>query len=255
MKFVQLLNETTIKQQYKNVDDIVKWVDTLQITKRKPQSISKVEHSAILNLLNKVNDYKHSKFPKEKTFYGIIVLNSVEFLRLDIKEYENVYTDQKKPTTIKNKFATYTKYDTSAYDEFLKNVNTIEKFLGTLNGYHKKILNGLKIKFVSADEIRAKATYRTSEDTLYINAKKMGKTEDGYGSLVYVVLHELGHRYLKFNPQNWDHNREEFVTTRYSGTDSFTGEEKFAELFALSNWPNKYKEYKEKIDTFKKLIK
>ena len=113
----------------------------------------------------------------------------------------------------------------------------------------------LKIKFVSQDQLRAKASYKTEEDTLYINARKMGKSTEEYGSLVYVVLHELGHRYLRYNNQNWNIDDTKYTTTKYSTVDSFTNEEKFAELFALTHWPKKYKEYQTQMDMFKNNLK
>jgi hypothetical protein len=255
MRFRDLLNETTVKQQFKNVDDLIKWIDTLQIPKRKPTVISKVEHSGMLNLITKISEYTHTINQQEKTFYTTIILNASGYLRLDVKEYENIYADKKQPLTVQKKYATYIKFDASAYDNFLKNIDVLEKFLVTLKGYHKKPLKNLKIKFVSRNEIRSKASYKTDEDTLYINAKRMGGTTDGYGSLVYVVLHELGHRYLNYNPQNWKIDDLLYTTTDYSRKDSFTGEEKFAELFALTHWPKKYKEHKEKMDLFKRIIK
>jgi hypothetical protein len=103
--------------------------------------------------------------------------------------------------------------------------------------------------------MKSKAKYKTDKDELWINARKMGDTKDDYGSLVYVVLHELGHRYLRYNPQKWNYDSQEWVTTRYSMTDSMSGEEKFAELFALSHWKNKYKEYADKINKFEGMIK
>jgi hypothetical protein len=54
--------------------------------------------------------------------------------------------------------------------------------------------------------------------------------------------------------QTWDYDSPRWITTKYSKVDSFTGEEKFAELFAISHWPNKYKEYKKQIKEFKKVI-
>lgn len=83
----------------------------------------------------------------------------------------------------------------------------------------------------------------------------MGKEPESYGSLVYVILHELAHRYLqKVNKQSWNIDSSEWSTTKYSKTDSMTGEEKFAELFAMSHWKSKYSEHEIKINNFLKVL-
>ena len=45
------------------------------------------------------------------------------------------------------------------------------------------------------------AKYIEKEDSLQVNINKIGKTKEEYGSLRYVILHELGHRFLKMYPQ------------------------------------------------------
>ena len=175
--------------------------------------------------------------------------------RLSKKNIEKYYGSFTKSNVIKKKIGTYIKSDTSSYSKFLDNVNTIEKFLTTLSGIHKDAIKNIKVKFVSPKYIKSKARYSTKDDIILINVSKLGNTRDEYGSLLYVVLHELGHRYLRYNRQNWNYDSSEYATTKYSMADSMTGEEKFAELFAMSHWPNKYKEYSDKINKFLDKVK
>jgi len=244
--FKEFMYENT---EFKNVDEVVQFIKTLNIPKRKPSNIKKVEHISILGLVNMVNDYEKTN----EDFYKKLIMDRINVIRLSKQEIENIYKGAKS-NIIKKDIATYIKYNSSSYNKFLDNVEIIESFLKGLKGYHKKALKNLKIKFVGSGDIKSIAKYDTNNDELLINTKRTGNTKEEYGSLLYVVLHELGHRYLKFYPQKWDYNGQEWVTTKYSNVDSFTGEEKFAELFALSNWKNKYKEYSDKIKSFEQMI-
>ena len=85
-------------------------------------------------------------------------------------------------------------------------------------------------------------------------SKKISNTKEEYGSLRYIIVHELGHRFLKFNPQSWNISSSSMYTTKYSKVPTMTDEEPFAELFALSHWKHKYKEYKTQIDKFESSI-
>ena len=89
---------------------------------------------------------------------------------------------------------------------------------------------------------------------LYLNIP--GNTKEEYGSLLYIVLHELGHKFLEDKKQTWNIADSSLITTPYSAKNSMTmtEEEIFAELFALSHWENKYGKYKNQIKRFKELI-
>lgn len=247
----------TFKQFLKERNEITpEFILSLTIPKRKPNNISDVEHKNILGLLDLANEINSTFLPKEKEWKQMSFDNKAKFTRLSKEELEIIYSSNDKPTVIKKRNATYIKYDTSAYKEFEKNVEIIDNFLDTLKGFHREALKGnLVIKFVSSGDMKSKAKYKTDKDELWINSKKAGDTKDDYGSLVYVVLHELGHRYLRYNTQKWNYDSQEWVTTRYSMTDSMIGEEKFAELFAMSHWKNKYKEYVDKINKFEGMLK
>ena len=132
----------------------------------------------------------------------------------------------------------------------------IDDFLSTLKGFHKKSLKDLIIVFVKKEQSRAGATYKTYEDKIFIRPDKVIKG-DAYASFVYVVMHELGHRYLQKYNVKWNYDSFEWSTTKYSMTDSMTGEEKFAELFALSHFKysgKPFSDYVEKIEKFEKIM-
>ncbi len=249
-----ILNEALDVEKSINVDDAINWILNLNIPKRKPINVNKIDHSVLISLSDLASKIKNLNNPVEIKFQNKIFKSKFENqLRLSKQEIESVYKNSKE-NVIKKDIGKYIKFDASSYDKFLKNINTIEKFLKTLKGFHKKVIKDVVIKFVSSNEIKSKAKYKTNEDELWINVSKMGDTKDGYGSLLYVVLHELGHRYLKYNKQKWNIDLPEWITTKYSKVDSWSGEEKFAELFAMSHWKNKYKEYEDKLNKFNKII-
>jgi len=245
----------TMKQFLTEKDeDFNAWISSLNIPKRKPRSINKTEHDVMLGLFDLVQQYNSTIFPKEKKFLEASIKVRKSYLRLSKEELNQVYGSNTQKNIIKKPIGTYIKFDTSSYKNFLNNVDTVENFLKTLKGYHKKALKNVKIKFVSSSDMKSAAKYRGSEDLLMINVSKMGNTKEEYGSLPYVVLHELGHRYEKYNPQKWNTDSQEWITTKYSMVDTFTGGEKFPELFALSNWKSKYPEYKDIISKFEREI-
>lgn len=238
-----------IKETLNNDDFevIKKWVDSLNIGSKAPRGLK--NEFVILKKLKDIVDSKNiSSFDKAnaKTYYRALLSKKDEIT----KKLANKQSD-----IIKKDGITFIKADKSAYSKFLNAVDDIDEFLKTLKGFHKKVLKNLKIRFVSASDIKSKAQYKKAKDEIWIKLSGMGNTKDDYGSLRYVLLHELGHRYLKLFPQKWDIDDIKWVTTPYSEVDSINGEEKFAELFALSNWKEKYPQYKKQIAEFDKMIK
>jgi len=137
------------------------------------------------------------------------------------------------------------------FKKFKEYSEYVAKELKKLKGFRKNALKGgLKIRFVKKAECKSKAKYKSEQDELYIRPDQMQKGS-GYGSLIYVVLHELGHRYERkvrsFNDVEY--------TTKYSHAEGFDGNEAFAELFAITHWKKDYPEYKEQIDSFIKMVK
>lgn len=251
----------SLMDQLGDVDGVVDWILNLPIKKKGPANVSKIAHSTLWDIWSNAQKIVHL----EKNRFAI---EEVQFLKLpipawvgrldrdfdSIEEIEAEYLDTGKSSKIEGSYATYIKKDSSSYQSFLDNIENIEDFLSTLSGYHARVLEDLVIVFADKADVKSKAKYKTSEDVLYINPKVAENTKEEYGSLRYIILHELGHRYLSKNRQSWDIDAKEFTTTKYSEVETMSGEERFAELYALSHWENKYPEYAEQIDLFQDMI-
>jgi hypothetical protein len=138
---------------------------------------------------------------------------------------------------------------------FVKTSKTVAALLKSLKGYHKKAISKpLEIHFKSAKDIKAKAVYKGLLDQVWIRDNSKADNEL-YGHLLYIVVHELGHRFDKLHRIPRDFADSDFYTTDYSHADSMAGSECFAEIFAISHWPDKYKEYADQIERFNKLMK
>jgi hypothetical protein len=116
-------------------------------------------------------------------------------------------------------------------------VDVITKLLNRLLGEYKKALvGGIKIVFKSASDTKAKATYKSELDELWIrNSPDTLKLFDKeiYGWIPYIIIHELGHRYEhKIDSPKWFNSS--YITSKYSMSAGFADEEKFAECFAIS---------------------
>jgi len=233
------------------------WILSLNIPKRKPQNINATEHKILIDLVNLAHEIiqlKEKKFTEEELkFKEKLFENKVKMLRLSKEEIQSLFINNKE-NIIKKTIGTYIKHDTLSYEKFLSNVDTVEKMLETLKGYHREAAHNIKIKFVGSTDIKSKAKYKSDQDTILINSSKVLPSEE-YAGLNYVIVHELGHRYLKLHLQKWNYESPEWITTKYSMVDSMTGEEKFAELFALSNWKNKYSQFADKIKNFEDRLK
>ena len=152
--------------------------------------------------------------------------------------------------------ATYVNESILGQARFTACSKDIDGILGTLSGFHRDALDGLKIVFVKKEGSTATAKYDSARDVVLIRPDK-AVDGDAYGSFQYVVLHELGHRYLAKNRVDFDYSSSEWITTKYSKVDSWSDEEKFAELFALSHFNYDYPPfdgYAEKIVKFVKLM-
>ena len=155
---------------------------------------------------------------------------------------------------IKHKKVTFKNRSGLGEAAFKSTVKQVAKFLDSLDGFHAQtIKKPLEIHFKYAKDISAKAQYKTLDDAIWIKAGSKADNEL-YGHLLYIVLHELGHRYEHHFGKPRDFRDSEFYTTKYSRTDGFGGSECFAEIFALSHWPDKYEEYAAKIERFKDMM-
>lgn len=250
-RFKQFLTES------KNYSEVIDWLNTLKLDGRVPRGMK--QEYEILNYIqrkiNMVDDFYRGKAPIE-------LEQEVEYHYQRLEQENDIDAintkfakNSKQPTTIKKGDRTYIKQDGSAYKKFQTAITQLESLFKSLKGKHKIPVKNLTIRFVKKSLSKSKAKYKTDKDELWINLQSMGKTSEEYGSLVYVALHELGHRYLRYNRQSWAYDDNKWNTTRYSTIQTIsTNEEKFAELFAMSHWKSKYKQYSDKIEEFEEMI-
>lgn len=249
LTFKQFLNESS-----NPYDDAVEWLATLDLNKRAPKGMKKEMDWLKFAKQQADSAAKYPGGPPEMLQTNVMrVINDLK----PIVDKINAKLGKKdsEPLVVDGKYAIYHKEDKAAYKKFQDSIKNLEAFFATLKGYHKKAMAGPKTKVVFTSSIKSTAKYSRDRDALLVNARKAGNTLEKYGSLRYIVLHELGHRYLTQNRQPWDIDNWRWVTTKYSEVDSWSGEEKFAELFAITNWPSQYAQHKQKMDEFKKVIK
>ena len=254
MRLIKYLNEQEEIWEGMNVDELIEFFNKLNISK-KPKDISKTDHTLLKDIkatLSSVEEMRKNNSP-DLDVKILELEGKLQNLRISKDEIENNYGKGKK-NVVKTNYAKYIKQDTTSYETFQENIKNIDDFISELDNYHRKVTKNLVIRFVDSKVQSGIAKYIDSEDVLQINAKKVGGTKEEYGSLRYVVLHELGHRFLRMFPQRWDYDDDKWITTKYSRTESLSGEEKFAELFALSHWKRKYSEFEDQIKAFEKRL-
>ena len=172
--------------------------------------------------------------------------------REDFKEIAtNLNKKKKVKVVLKLKNATYTNESTMGETTFITRSKEIDKHLSTLKGAHKKALTikPLEIVFVRKDKSSATAKYKTFEDKIFIRPDRKAISGDKYASFIYIITHELGHRYESLVQMM--QKLHSAYTTNYSKTDTMSGSEAFAEIFVISHFGKKmYPEYKKEIDLF-----
>jgi hypothetical protein len=122
---------------------------------------------------------------------------------------------------------------------FEKYAKSVDAVFGSLKGWRRKALAGeLKVELVGSQEMQSQGRYRSEADTMQVKATPsvLKRGGGGYGSLEYILVHELGHRYDKLNRLPLDFDKPQWWTTRYSRTEGLSGGESFAELFALGHF-------------------
>lgn len=123
--------------------------------------------------------------------------------------------------------------DEATFEKYVKRLAAVFK---SIHGWRSKALkSGLRVVLSSPRSFSGTASgkYRTAEDAMYVRATpNILKRDGGYGSFEYILVHELGHRFERFNRVPLDFDKTEWLTTHYSMKEG----ESFAELFALSHF-------------------
>ena len=144
-------------------------------------------------------------------------------------------------------------------DNLIKYATRLDALFGSLSGWRKKALSGgLTVALAPPKYFHGTASgkYRSSEDTLYVRAipKVLQRSGGSYGSIDYILIHELGHRYEHFHRLPVDFDKPEWWTSRYSMTESLSGSESFAELFAIGHFNITGPWDQSKVERFEKLM-
>jgi len=246
MKLRKYLKEQN--SQFTTEDDFIKWIEQFPKSGRAPKG-KKKEYDQMKFLQHQAETYKKYHILSWDNINAIFSYNTKE-------EFEKWFAKDK-TEELKIGNVTYINTSPLAEKSFIQKAKVIDNFLSSFKGFHKKaITKSLKILFKSSQQMKPRAKYRSQTDEIWVrhNAKVDNEL---YGHLLYIIAHELGHRYEKYYglPQGW----KIVYTTKYSHTPNsgFSGdEEPFAELFALSHWyPKQYKEYQQQIEWFRGIMK
>ena len=143
-----------------------------------------------------------------------------------------------------------------------KYVASLDNLFKSVQGWRRKALSGdFTVALAGPDKFRGTSggKYNQPSDTLFVRATPnvMRRGTGNYGSLDYILIHELGHRYEAKSgiPNERDIPR----TTKYSYTESMSGSsEAFAEAFALGHFGIRSvhgDEFGDKLDKFEALMK
>lgn len=171
----------------------------------------------------------------------------------DLDHLIDSFSGKDKVEKIKHGRLTFINESSMSEKRFKENAKGVFELLKGLKGFHRKAIEKpISISFKKASDMKSKATYKSESDEMWLKESLKLDPEERYGSIQYVIMHELGHRFeRKFgHPENFSESNS--YTTDYSKTESWSGSEPFAELFALSNWKDKYPQFEDKINRFEK---
>lgn len=116
--------------------------------------------------------------------------------------------------------------------------SAIEDVFAEIRDWRRDALTGgVKVVLAGPKAFRGTAAgvYKSEEDALYVRATPniLGRKTGTYGSVDYIIVHELGHRYeRKIGVSGTDFDKSTWWTTPYSKKEG----ESFAELFAITNF-------------------
>jgi hypothetical protein len=143
------------------------------------------------------------------------------------------------PKEVKTSQATYLNRVGLDEKKLKRYTDRLDALFASVKGWRRGAFKGGLVVSLSGPKTfrgTSGGVYKSGEDTLHVRATpKILKREAGsYGSIDYILVHELAHRYERQNHVPIDFERSEWWTTRYSRKEG----ESFAELFAMGNWPS-----------------
>lgn len=247
------VGKTFLKFQDSQIDDFIKWIDAFPVSGKSPRGMVK-EFERIKSLKKYAEMYKDYKIVSSNISAAFSWLKEE-----DIDKMVDAFLGKgEKVEKLQLGNCTYFNNSAMAESRFKSTSEKITSFLNTLKGFHKKALIGnLEIHFKPSKDLRSKAVYKSNLDQIWIRESNAREVDtEVYASLLYIIVHELGHRFEnKVRVPDMFQDRD-FYTTKYSHTDSMAGSECFAEIFAISHFgESSYPQFKDKIDKFLELMK
>lgn len=165
-------------------------------------------------------------------------------------------------TELKTSIATYLNLKGLAAKTFQSYVQNLDALFSSVRGWRAKALTGgLTVALAGPDKFRGTAggKYNAPSDTMFVRVTPdvLKRSGGKYASLEYILVHELGHRYDVKVRTSIDFDRPEWYTTRYSTTQSMSGSEAFAELFALGHFgitSEGSRQFGDKLEAFEQIM-
>lgn len=243
-----LLNFTNDK-----ITDFVKWIYQFPSSGKAPAGMKK-DFESIKWLKQSADTYKQYNIVPQPIKATFSYWDETDIDRI-VDAFFNTKTERTSNITIGNLF--FANDSSMASGRFKETSTKIAKFLQRFDGFHKKALIGnVEIHFKSSDALRSRAQYKSGIDQIWIKESNAREVDtEVYGYLLYILVHELGHRFEDKAKVPSTFRDTDFYTTKYSQTDSMAGSECFAEIFAISFFgESKYPQFTEKIRAFNKLM-
>ncbi|ARN69948.1 MULTISPECIES: hypothetical protein [Vibrio] len=231
------------------IHEMKEWIEHFPLTGRCPKG-QKENLSKLKSIKSEVDMFQQyglhgSNIKAVLTYWDEIEIENIvdSFIKSEknnVFKYRNIEFSNKSPLSEK---------------AFLAKCKDLVQTINSLDGFHARAMEGsVKISFVGAKDIRSLAKYDSENDEVLIKHTSLSDNEL-YGHMRYLLVHELGHRYEnKFGlPESF--SDDWYRTTKYSFTESLSGSsEAFAEVFAVSHWPEKYNEYSDTINRFSTIM-
>lgn len=229
--------------------EVLEWITYFKKSGKAPRGMSKVFKD--IQYLHGIADRKPNFVPQPVT----AMFGWWDHYGYDMKEIVEKLANKNETTKVILNGVTYYNYSSMSEKRFISTTKKIDSFFKNFKSKYKLPLQkNLEVHFKYSKEIRAKAVYKSLLDQIWVKESSKVDTE-AYGHLLYILVHELGHRIQKIFPYETppvDFDKPEWWTTDYSRKEG----ESFAELYAINFFGVKaYPEYKKQIEDFKQIFK
>jgi hypothetical protein len=252
--YMKRMGISFLKFKPDQINDFVRWISIFPKSGKAPNGLSK-EFEFIKFLKKQSDAYQEYNMISQNIANTFSHWDESDINRI-VDGFFKTKNSKIENLTIGN--LTFINDSLMAESRFKLTSKKISEFLDKFTGFHKKALTGkFEIYFKPADALRAKATYKSQLDQIWIKETYAREIDTvAYASLLYIIVHELGHRYEYKHGSPSGFVASKFYTTRYSQTDTMSfGTESFAEIFAISFFGvQKYPQYESQIAQFEKIM-